>query len=559
MLIGPTTPTAAFELGAKINDPDHDVPERHLHHRREPGRPAGACRFPAASSRGLPVGLQLIGAALRRGAKLLNVAHRYQQRDRLAPARARGVSREAAQLTRRLGNRHRAGDPRAAGHAARRSSPARPRPTAPAQHAGQPGRPRLPGRAAGAERRGGAHGGAVRPGDRRRRSRRARCSRARTTSTPTCPRATRSASTSCRSSPAATSTSCSRTAARKRIGITRAHLEEDAGKSLHEGLRGRHRHRPEPRRHAAARDRLRARHALGEGSRRLHEEGAHAGALPRASATATCRKARSAATPTCRCAARGAEKFGTRAEIKNLNSFRFVEKAINYEVARQIELLEGGGKVVQETRLYDPDRDETRSMRSKEEANDYRYFPDPDLLPVVLDEAYIDAVRGDAAGAAGPEGRALRSAVRPVRLRRQRADREPRAGRLLRGRGARAAAASPSSRPTGSMGELAALLNRDGLEIARQPRQRRARSRGCCSASPTTRSPARSPRKCSRRCGPRAATPTRSSRRGACKQITDDRRHREGHRRGDGRESRRSWPTTAPARTSCSASSSARS
>jgi aspartyl-tRNA(Asn)/glutamyl-tRNA(Gln) amidotransferase subunit B len=89
----------------------------------------------------------------------------------------------------------------------------------------------------------------------------------------------------------------------------------------------------------------------------------------------------------------GAEKFGTRAEIKNLNSFRFVERAINYEVERQIELIESGGKVIQETRLYDPDKGETRSMRSKEEANDYRYFPDPDLLPVELDEAFIAAVR----------------------------------------------------------------------------------------------------------------------------------------------------------------------
>jgi aspartyl-tRNA(Asn)/glutamyl-tRNA(Gln) amidotransferase subunit B len=89
----------------------------------------------------------------------------------------------------------------------------------------------------------------------------------------------------------------------------------------------------------------------------------------------------------------GAQKYGTRAEIKNLNSFRFVERAINYEVARQIELIEGGGKVVQETRLYDPDKGETRSMRSKEEANDYRYFPDPDLLPLELDQAFIDSVR----------------------------------------------------------------------------------------------------------------------------------------------------------------------
>ena len=90
---------------------------------------------------------------------------------------------------------------------------------------------------------------------------------------------------------------------------------------------------------------------------------------------------------------KGQEAFGTRAEIKNVNSFRFVERAIAYEVERQIELIEDGGKVVQETRLYDPERDETRSMRTKEEANDYRYFPCPDLLPVVLDQAYIDHLR----------------------------------------------------------------------------------------------------------------------------------------------------------------------
>jgi aspartyl-tRNA(Asn)/glutamyl-tRNA(Gln) amidotransferase subunit B len=89
----------------------------------------------------------------------------------------------------------------------------------------------------------------------------------------------------------------------------------------------------------------------------------------------------------------GAAKFGTRAEIKNLNSFRFVEKAIQYEVARQIEIIESGGKVVQETRLYDSDKNETRSMRSKEEANDYRYFPDPDLLPLEIEEGFVAAVR----------------------------------------------------------------------------------------------------------------------------------------------------------------------
>ena len=90
---------------------------------------------------------------------------------------------------------------------------------------------------------------------------------------------------------------------------------------------------------------------------------------------------------------KGSTTLGTRTEIKNVNSFRFVEKAINSEINRQAEILEDGGRIVQETRLYDPDRDETRSMRSKEEANDYRYFPDPDLLPVVLDETFVEACR----------------------------------------------------------------------------------------------------------------------------------------------------------------------
>jgi len=89
----------------------------------------------------------------------------------------------------------------------------------------------------------------------------------------------------------------------------------------------------------------------------------------------------------------GQKEFGTRCEIKNLNSFRFLEEAIQYEIRRQIELIEDGGTVVQETRLYDPDRGETRSMRSKEDANDYRYFPDPDLLPVVIDDVWIATVR----------------------------------------------------------------------------------------------------------------------------------------------------------------------
>jgi aspartyl-tRNA(Asn)/glutamyl-tRNA(Gln) amidotransferase subunit B len=178
----------------------------------------------------------------------------------------------------------------------------------------------------------------------------------------------------------------------KRIGVTRAHLEEDAGKSLHEGLPGvtgidlnragtpliEIVSEPDMRSAKEAVAYMKKVHTL---VRYLEicdgnmQEGSF-----RCDANVSVRPA-------------GTQKYGTRAEIKNLNSFRFVERAINYEVARQIELLEGGGKVVQETRLYDPDKGETRSMRSKEEANDYRYFPDPDLLPLELDEALIDSVR----------------------------------------------------------------------------------------------------------------------------------------------------------------------
>jgi aspartyl-tRNA(Asn)/glutamyl-tRNA(Gln) amidotransferase subunit B len=102
----------------------------------------------------------------------------------------------------------------------------------------------------------------------------------------------------------------------------------------------------------------------------------------------------------------GQEEFGTRAEIKNINSFRFVEAAIAYEIERQIDLIEAGGTVVQETRLYNPDRNETRSMRSKEEAHDYRYFPDPDLPPMHIDQTTIDAIKADLPEL--PEARAKR-------------------------------------------------------------------------------------------------------------------------------------------------------
>jgi aspartyl-tRNA(Asn)/glutamyl-tRNA(Gln) amidotransferase subunit B len=177
----------------------------------------------------------------------------------------------------------------------------------------------------------------------------------------------------------------------KRIGVTRAHLEEDAGKSLHEGLAGLTgvdlNRAGTPLIEIVSEPEMRSAKEAVAYLKKVHTLVRYLGICDgnmqegsfRCDANVSVRR-------------RGAEKFGTRAEIKNLNSFRFVEKAINFEVARQIELLEGGGHVVQETRLYDSDRGETRTMRSKEEANDYRYFPDPDLLPVLIDEPYIDAV-----------------------------------------------------------------------------------------------------------------------------------------------------------------------
>jgi len=253
----------------------------------------------------------------------------------------------------------------------------------------------------------------------------------------------------------------------KTIRITRAHLEEDAGKSLHEdfhGMTGIDLNRagtplveivtePDLRSSAEAVAYAKKLHSLvrwigicdgnmQEGSFRCD---ANVSVLPMVT-----------------------ETLGTRCEIKNLNSFKFMEKAIDYEVRRQIEVLEDGGRIIQETRLYDPDRDETRSMRSKEEANDYRYFPDPDLLPLVVDEAFLDQAR-----ATMPE---LPQAMRE---------------RFMRDHGLPAydAGILTTSREVASyfedtvnalggeaklstnwiMGDLSAQLNKEGLEIAASP------------------------------------------------------------------------------------------
>ncbi|MEE4143191.1 MAG: Asp-tRNA(Asn)/Glu-tRNA(Gln) amidotransferase subunit GatB [Halieaceae bacterium] len=178
------------------------------------------------------------------------------------------------------------------------------------------------------------------------------------------------------------------------IGITRAHLEEDAGKSLHEDFHGQTGidlnragtplleivSEPDLRNAAEAVAYLKALHSLV--TYLGISDGNMAEGSMRCDVNISLRPM-------------GSQTLGTRAEIKNVNSFRFVEKAIRHEIERQADILEDGGRVIQETRLYDADLDETRPMRSKEVANDYRYFPEPDLLPVVIDDAYIEEIRAE--------------------------------------------------------------------------------------------------------------------------------------------------------------------
>jgi len=178
----------------------------------------------------------------------------------------------------------------------------------------------------------------------------------------------------------------------KRIGVTRAHLEEDAGKSLHDefpGMTGIDLNRAgTPLLEIVSEPDMRSAEEAVAYVRKIHSIVTSLGICDGNMAEGSFR---------CDCNVsvrlKGEEEFGTRTETKNINSFRFIEKAILGEIDRQIDLIEDGGRVVQETRLYDANKNETRSMRSKEEANDYRYFPCPDLLPIVIDEDYIDAIR----------------------------------------------------------------------------------------------------------------------------------------------------------------------
>jgi aspartyl-tRNA(Asn)/glutamyl-tRNA(Gln) amidotransferase subunit B len=249
----------------------------------------------------------------------------------------------------------------------------------------------------------------------------------------------------------------------KTIGITRAHLEEDAGKSLHEDFHGYtgvdlNRAGTPLLEIVSEPDMRSAREAVAY-MKKVHtlvryleicdgnmQEGSF-----RCDANVSVRRV-------------GAEKYGTRCEIKNLNSFRFIEKAINYEVARQIDVLESGGKIVQETRLYDPDKGETRALRSKEEANDYRYFPDPDLLPVAVDAAFVEAVRKTLPEL--PDQKAARYTKEfglsaydagVLTTSREMGDYYERVVAALKGAEKLAA--------NWTMGELSAALNKDGLEI----------------------------------------------------------------------------------------------
>ncbi|MGI9258255.1 MAG: Asp-tRNA(Asn)/Glu-tRNA(Gln) amidotransferase subunit GatB [Gammaproteobacteria bacterium] len=251
----------------------------------------------------------------------------------------------------------------------------------------------------------------------------------------------------------------------KTIGITRAHLEEDAGKSLHEDFDNQSgidlNRAGTPLLEIVSEPDMRSAAEAGVYMRKIHSLVRYLGISDgnmqegsfRCDANVSVRQ-------------KGDPKLGTRAELKNLNSFRFVEKAIEIEIERQIDVIEDGGEVVQETRLYDSDKNETRSMRGKEEANDYRYFPDPDLLPVLIEDSLIESLRSalpelpDAKRARFESEFALSSydaGVLTAQLE---------TANYFEAAVAAADAASPKLIANWIQGELAAALNQDNLEIS---------------------------------------------------------------------------------------------
>jgi len=247
----------------------------------------------------------------------------------------------------------------------------------------------------------------------------------------------------------------------KRVGITRAHLEEDAGKSLHENMSGKTgidlNRAGTPLLEIVSEPDIRSAKEAVNYMRRIHRVVRYLGISDGNMQEGSFRcDANVSVRP------RGQQELGTRTETKNLNSFRYVEKAINFEIERQIEVIEDGGTIVQETRLYDSDRDETRPMRSKEEANDYRYFPDPDLLPVEISADFLAAVK--AAMPELPQAKAERFADQYGL---KAADIEVLTSSRATADYFEAMAAEGDAKLAANWvcGELSAALNRDGLDI----------------------------------------------------------------------------------------------
>ncbi len=252
------------------------------------------------------------------------------------------------------------------------------------------------------------------------------------------------------------------------IRVTRAHLEEDAGKSVHDLFRG-----------STAVDLNRAGTPLLEvvSEPDMHTpqeavaymKGMHSLVRSLGICDGNLQEGSFRCDANVSIRPKGAEKLGTRAEIKNINSFRFVERAIEYEIHRQVHRLESGQEVVQETRLYDSDKNETRSMRSKEEAEDYRYFPDPDLLPVMVDEALIEEVR-----AAMPELPSARQAryIDGLKLGQDEAaqlSQDPDLGQCFEATLAADPAVPARKAANWILGELQGSLNRADLTMAQSP------------------------------------------------------------------------------------------
>src|SRR3954447_6094959 len=185
-------------------------------------------------------------------------------------------------------------------------------------------------------------------------------------------------------------------AGKKRIGVTRVHMEDDAGKSIHDGFRDSDRYTYVD----LNRSGTPLIEIVSEPDMRTSDEAyayvTEMKQILQFMDVSSCdmEKGHLRCDANVSVRPRGAEKFGTKAEVKNLNSFRFLKMALDYEIQRQIALLESGGKVVQETRLYNVDTGETVSMRSKEHAHDYRYFPEPDLVPLRVSEKWLESIKG---------------------------------------------------------------------------------------------------------------------------------------------------------------------